>query len=199
MGRPIHNAQIANFAVKNTQGEFLLFLNDDARILTDCALEQLLGYFQRPDVGVVGPKQLFIDGTVEHAGIVVGGSRVVTPLFRHMDAESQGYLDRAVVAQNVSAVTGDCMMLRRSAYEEVGGFSEEFTLFYADVDFCLKVRNAGYYTVFTPHVLLSHLIAFRVCVSAPRKSASDAAGKPPCCSRRGRASSLRAMPSTTPI
>ena len=154
---PFNKAQIANFAVKNTQGEFLLFLNDDARILTDCALEQLLGYFQRPDVGVVGPKQLFIDGTVEHAGIVVGGSRVVTPLFRHMDAESQGYLDRAVVAQNVSAVTGDCMMLRRSAYEEVGGFSEEFTLFYADVDFCLKVRNAGYYTVFTPHVLLSHL------------------------------------------
>lgn len=154
---PFNKAQIANFAVKNTQGEFLLFLNDDASILTDDALEQLLGYFQRPDVGVVGPKQLFIDGTVEHAGIVVGGSRVVTPLFRHMDAESQGYLDRAVVAQNVSAVTGDCMMLRRSAYEEVGGFSEEFTLFYADVDFCLKVRNAGYYTVFTPHVLLSHL------------------------------------------
>lgn len=156
-GGPFNKAQIANFAAENTEGEFLLFLNDDARILTDDALESLLGYFQRPDVGVVGPKQLFIDGTVEHAGIVVGGSRVVTPLFRHMDAESQGYLDRAVVAQNVSAVTGDCMMLRRSAFEEVGGFSEEFTLFYADVDFCLKVRKAGYYTVFTPHVLLSHL------------------------------------------
>ncbi len=69
---PFNKAQIANFAVKNTQGEFLLLLNDDARILTDDALEQLLGYFQRPDVGVVGPKQLFIDGTVEHAGIVVG-------------------------------------------------------------------------------------------------------------------------------
>lgn len=154
---PFNKAKIANFAAKNTEGEFLLFLNDDARILTDDALEALLGYFQRPDVGVVGPKQLFVDGTVEHAGIVVGGSRVVTPLFRHMDAQSHGYLDRAVVAQNVSAVTGDCMMLRRSTWEEVGGFSEEFTLFYADVDFCLKARKAGYYTVFTPYVLLSHL------------------------------------------
>lgn len=154
---PLNKAEIANYAAKNTEGEFLLFLNDDARILTDDALEVLLGYFQSPDVGVVGPKQLFIDGTVEHAGIVVGGQRVVTPLFRHMDAESHGYLDRAVVAQNVSAVTGDCMMLRRSTLEEVGGFSEEFTLFYADVDFCLKARKAGYYTVFTPYVLLSHL------------------------------------------
>lgn len=154
---PLNKAKIANFAAAHTEGEFLLFLNDDARILTDDALEVLLGYFQRPDVGVVGPKQLFIDGTVEHAGIVVGGTRVVTPLFRHMDAESQGYLDRAVVAQNVSAVTGDCMMLRRSIFEEVGGFSEEFTLYYADVDFCLKAKSAGYYTVFTPYVLLSHL------------------------------------------
>ena len=129
--------------------------NDDTRITTPEALEVFLGYFQSNDVGIVGPKQLFVDGTIEHAGIVVGGSRVVTPLFRHMDSSWHGYLDRASVAQNVSAVTGDCMMVRRSVLDEVGGFDESFSLFYADVDLCLRAREKGYFTVFTPHVCLS--------------------------------------------
>lgn len=147
--------KMANFAASQTQGEFLLFLNDDTRITTPEALEVFLGYFQSNDVGIVGPKQLFVDGTIEHAGIVVGGSRVVTPLFRHMDSSWHGYLDRASVAQNVSAVTGDCMMVRRSVLDEVGGFDESFSLFYADVDLCLRAREKGYFTVFTPHVCLS--------------------------------------------
>ena len=105
----------------------------------------------------MGPKQLFVDGTIEHAGIVVGGTCVVTPLFRHLPSTWHGYLDRAKVAQNVSAVTGECMMVRREAYDKAGGFSEELALFYADVDFCLKAREAGYLTVYTPFVELTHL------------------------------------------
>ena len=154
---PINRAKMANFAAQNTEGEFLMYVSGDARIMTDDAIEVLLGYFQSPEVGIVGPKQLFVDGTIEHAGIVVGGSRMVTPLFRHLPSEWHGYLDRARVAQNVSAVTGECMMIRRSAYETTGGFSEELALFYADVDFCLKVRDAGFLTVYTPFVELSHL------------------------------------------
>ena len=154
---PINRPKMANFAAQQTKGEFLLFVNGDARILSNDAIEVLLGYFQSPNVGIVGPKQLFVDGTIEHAGIVVGGTRVVTPLFRHLPSSWHGYLDRARVAQNVSAVTGECMMIRRSAYDEVGGFSEELALFYGDVDFCLKVRNAGYLTVYTPFVELGHL------------------------------------------
>lgn len=150
-----NRARMANHVAEQTTGEYFLFLNDDTRVLTDDALEVLLGYFQSSDVGVVGPKQLFVDGTIEHAGIVVGGSRGVTPLFRHMSADCRGYLDRAMVAQNVSAVTGDCMMVRRSVLDEVGGFTDAFSIFYADVDFCLKAREAGYYTVFTPYVCLS--------------------------------------------
>lgn len=155
--QPINRSKMANYSVQETEGDFLLFLNSDACVLTDDALEVLLGYFQSTDVGIVGPKQLFVDGTIEHAGIIVGGSRVVTPLFRHLPATWRGYLDRAKVAQNVSAVTGECMMVRREAYEKAGGFSEEFALFYADVDFCLKVREAGYLTVYTPFVELTHL------------------------------------------
>lgn len=155
--QPINRSKIANYSARHTKGDFLLFVNSDARVLTDDALEVLLGYFQSPDVGIVGPKQLFVDGTIEHAGIIVGGSRVVTPLFRYLPSTWHGYLDRAKVAQNVSAVTGECMMVRREAYEKAQGFSEELALFYADVDFCLKVRDAGYLTVYTPYVELTHL------------------------------------------
>lgn len=154
---PINRSKMANFAIARTEGEFLLFLNSDAHILDNDTLQVLLGYFQSPEVGIVGPKQLFVDGTIEHAGIVVGGSRAVTPLFRYLPSKWRGYLDRARVAQNVSAVTGECMMIRRSACEKVGGFSEELALFYADVDFCLKMREAGFLTVYTPFVELSHL------------------------------------------
>ena len=81
-------------------------------------------------------------------------------------------------------------MLRRSAYEEVGGFSEEFTLFYADVDFCLKVRNAGYYTVFTPHVLLSHLHSVSRMRIRSKEISIRRRKEPPYCSRHGQASSI---------
>lgn len=152
-----NRACIINRVVAQTQGEFLMFLNEDTRILTDDALDVMLGYFQSPEVGVVGPKQLFADGTIEHAGIVVGGSEAVTPLFRYMPADWHGYLDRAAVAQNVSAVASESMMVRRSAFEAVGGFNEGFSTFYPDVDFCLKAREAGFLTVFTPHVCLGHV------------------------------------------
>lgn len=154
---PINRAAIGNYAAEHTQGDYLLYVGGDIRILTDDAIEVLLGYFQSDDVAIVGPKQLFVDGTIEHAGIVVGGDRVVTPLFRHLPNDWAGYLERAQVAQDVSAVTGECMMIRRTAFDGVAGFDEQLALFYPDVDFCLKTRQAGYRTVFTPYVELTHL------------------------------------------
>ncbi len=151
-----NHARIANFAAEQTEGEFLLFLRDDTRVITQDALQILLGYFQSSNVGVVGPRQLFVDGTIEHAGIVVGGSRVITPLSRYLPVRAKAHPDRSDVAQNVSAVTGDCMMVRRSVFDQVNGFTESFTMYYSDVDFCLKAQEKGYYTVYTPHVDLSH-------------------------------------------
>lgn len=151
-----NRARIINCVAAQTEGEYLMFLSEDTRILTDDSLEVMLGYFQSPEVGVVGPKQLFADGTIEHAGIVVGGTQAVTPLFRYMPGDWHGYLDRAAVAQNVSAVASECMMVRRSAFEAVGGFNEGFSTFFPDVEFCLRAREAGFLTVFTPHVCLSH-------------------------------------------
>ncbi len=151
-----NRARVANYAASQTAGEFLLFLNDDTKVLTQDALQVLLGYFQLNNVGVVGPRQLFVDGTIEHAGLVLGGARVITPLSRYLPVKKRVGFYRSNVAQNLSAVTGDCMMVRRSAFEEVNGFTESFTMYCSDVDFCLKVQEKGYYTVYTPYVDLSH-------------------------------------------
>lgn len=155
-GEEFNRARIANYAASQTEGEFLLYLNDDTKVITQDALQIMLGYFQSENVGVVGPRQLFIDGTIEHAGIVLGGSRAITPLSRYLPTHLKGLFYRLGVAQNVSAVTGDCMMVRRKTFDEVDGFTELFTMFCSDVDFCLKAQEKGYYTVYTPHVDLSH-------------------------------------------
>lgn len=149
-------AAIANFVARLTEGEYLFFINDDTKVLVDDLLETMLGYFQQDNVGVVGGQQLFSDGTIEHAGLALGKNKVVNPLSRYMASDWQGYLKRTAIAQNVTAVTGECMMVRRSVFDEVGGFTEEFTIAYSDIDFCLKARELGYYTVYTPYARLSH-------------------------------------------
>ncbi len=149
-------AVLTNLAVSRTKGEFLLFLNDDTRVMSDDFIETLLGYFQSPQTGIVGPKRLFSDGTIDHAGVSVGGTNITTPLFRFMPGSWRGYLNRAVVAQNVTAVAEDCMMVPRSIFDQVGGFTTELATAYAGIDFCLRVGKLGLYTVFTPHAILGH-------------------------------------------
>lgn len=147
---------LTNQAVARTTGDYLLFLNDDARVMSDDMVETMLGYFQSAETGVVGPKRLFADGTVDHAGMSVGGAGVTMPLFRFLPGSWRGYLNRAVVAQNVTAVADDCMMVKRSVFDEVGGFTPELSKPYAGTDFCLRVRSLGLYTVFTPYAVLGH-------------------------------------------
>lgn len=156
MTKEENRTALLNKAVERTHGEYLLFLNDDARVMSDDMVETMLGYFQSPETGIVGPKRLFADGTVDHAGVSVGGVDVATPLFRYMPGTWRGYLNRASVAQNVSAVADDCMMVKRSTFAQVFGFTERLTTSFAGIDFCLKVRALGLYTVFTPHAVLGH-------------------------------------------
>ena len=117
---------------------------DDARVFPD---EQ---------VGIVGPQKLYLDATIEHAGLVVGGEHVITPISRYMLSDWNGYLDRCAVSRNVSAVAGECMFISKEVFDQVGGFTEDFSLAYSDVDFCLKARELGFYTVYTPYVKLTH-------------------------------------------
>lgn len=151
-----NHARLANFAAEKLTGDYFFFITDDTRILTHDALQIMLGYFQDSRVGIVGPQKLFVDGTVDHAGLVVGGRHIVTTLSRFTPPTWRGYLDRNIVSHNVSAVAGDCMFISRKVFDEVGGFTEEFSIAYSDVDFCLKAQELGFYAVYTPYVALTH-------------------------------------------
>ncbi|MGI5959258.1 MAG: glycosyltransferase family 2 protein [Massiliimalia sp.] len=147
---------INNFGLQFAKGDYFLFLNNDVEILTPDWIQEMMMYAQRPDVGAVGAKLYYPDNTVQHAGIGVGLLTLAGHLHRNFDRQSPGYMGRLIYAQNVSAVTAACVLMRRSVYEEVGGFDEALKVAFNDVDLCLKIRKAGYLIVFTPYAELYH-------------------------------------------
>lgn len=151
-------SKINNLGVKEASGEYIVLLNNDTSVLTVNWLESLLMYAQREDVGAVGAKLYYPDNTIQHAGIVLqlGAHRTAGHSHYKMHADNLGYMGRLCYAQNVSAVTGACLMVKKSAYEEVGGLDESFQVALNDVDFCLKLREKGYLNVFTPFAELYH-------------------------------------------
>ncbi|MCC8136515.1 MAG: glycosyltransferase family 2 protein [Clostridiales bacterium] len=151
-------ARLNNFAAKEAAGEFLLLLNNDTEVITPAWMEELLMYGQRPDVAAVGAKLYYGDDTVQHAGIVIGlgADRAAGHSHYGMRREEVGYMGRLCYAQDVSAVTGACMLVKKSIYEDLGGLDERFAVAYNDVDFCLKAREKGYLNVFTPFSELYH-------------------------------------------
>ena len=151
-------SKINNFAVKEAGGEYLLLMNNDVEILGNDFIRELLMYAQRTDVGAVGAKLLFPDNTIQHAGIVLGLGAHRTAGHGHYREENAhiGYMGRLCYAQNVSAVTGAALMVRKTLYEKVGGFDEELAVALNDVDFCLKLRKEGLLNVFTPFAEAYH-------------------------------------------
>lgn len=151
-------SKINNFAVKEADGEYLLLMNNDVEILGNDFIRELLMYAQRPDVGAVGAKLLFPDNTIQHAGIVLGLGAHRTAGHGHYREENAhiGYMGRLCYAQNVSAVTGAALMVRKSLYEKVGGLDEQLAVALNDVDFCLKLRKEGLLNVFTPFAEAYH-------------------------------------------
>lgn len=149
-------SKIVNFGVKHAQGEYLLLLNNDTEVISPDFIEEMMGYLQRPDAGVVGAKLYFADHLVQHAGILVGIRGALAHANQNFSAKREGYLGRAVRPGNFSAVTGACQMVRRDVFEQVGGYNEEFAVGFNDADFCLRVWNAGYRTIFTPYAELYH-------------------------------------------
>ena len=147
---------INNFAVKAASGSFLLFLNNDTEVITPGWMEQMLSFAQRKDTGCVGVKLYYPDGTIQHAGVVLGFQGIAAHSFCRFDGNSTGYMGRAVGAQNVSAVTAACMMLRKTIFEEVDGFDETLAIAFNDIDLCMKVRDAGYKNIFNPAAELIH-------------------------------------------
>lgn len=139
---------INNFGVQYASGNYLLFLNNDTEIISETAISELLGCCMRDDVGIVGAKLYFGDDTIQHAGVVVGLSGFAGHVFTGYSKNNYGFMMRARINGNYSAVTAACMMVDRKAFEQVGGFSEDFVVALNDIDFCLKVRELGLLVVF---------------------------------------------------
>src|SRR5690606_22272690 len=142
-----------NKAAQSARGSHLLFLAADTVVLQADWLEALLNYAQRPEVGAVGAKLLSPDGAIRHAGYVLGLNGPVSSPFSGESVESVGYMNRLEVDQNYSAVSSDCLMIPSSVFRELEGFDDGIEATnWADVDLCLKVKQKGLLTVWTPHV-----------------------------------------------
>ena len=149
---------VNNFGVGAATGDYVLLLNNDTQVITVNWLEELLMYAQREDVGAVGGKLYYADKTIQHAGVVIGlgAHRTAGHTHYRQKRENLGYMGRLCYAQDVSAVTGACLMVKKKLYEEAGGLDEGFAVSLNDVDFCLKLRQLGYLNVFTPFAELYH-------------------------------------------
>lgn len=144
-------SKIYNFAVGKTTGEYLLLLDPLTQMINSSCMDEMLGYCRRKDVGITGAKLIYEDDTIAHAGIVLGFGGAIGYVFRGKSRYIAGYESRVICAQDYSAVSGACMMVKRSVYEQAGGMTEEFSDRFYDIDFCLKARRAGWLVVYDPY------------------------------------------------
>ena len=151
-------SKINNLGVSQATGDYVLLLNNDTQVITVNWMEELLMYAQRQDVGAVGGKLYYGDKTIQHAGVVIGlgAHRTAGHVHYRQKRENLGYMGRLCYAQNMTAVTGACLMVKKKLYEAAGGLDEGFAVSLNDVDFCLKLRRMGYLNVFTPFAELYH-------------------------------------------
>jgi GT2 family glycosyltransferase len=153
---PFNFSRIVNFGVSRTATDYVLLLNDDIEVINRDWLSAMLEYAQLPTVGAVGAKLFYPDGRLQHVGVAIGVSGVAAHLLHQHPGGSAGCGNIAVAVRNCAAVTAACMLTRRAIYDEVGGFDQRLAVDFNDVDYCLKIRAAGYRIVFTPYAKLYH-------------------------------------------
>ncbi|WP_077218258.1 glycosyltransferase [Acidithiobacillus albertensis] len=154
---PFNFSAMNNRAVEQARGDYVLLLNNDTAALHDDWLDEMVSQILRPEVGIVGAKLLFPDGKIQHAGVILGMRGPAEHPFIGQPPEYRGYFGRAMLTQNLSAVTGACLLIKKSLYQELGGLDEkQFQVSYNDIDLCLKAREAGHKIVFTPWAMLLH-------------------------------------------
>lgn len=154
---PFNFSTLNNLAAAEARGEILLLLNNDISMLRDDWLDQMVAQVVRPNVGAVGARLLFPDGTVQHAGVVIGMGGVAGHLCYGAPGDNGGYYRHLLTPRNVTAVTAACLAIRKAVFEEVGGLdAQRLPVAFNDVDLCLRVRKAGYDIVWTPHAELVH-------------------------------------------
>lgn len=154
--REFNYAAINNFGAGFARGEYLWLLNNDLEMITRDCVDGLLNPCMRPEIGITGARLYYGDETIQHAGVIVGLGGVAGHAFVGQPRLDPGYMARDWCTQQLSAVTAACLMIRRSVFEEVGGFSEELAVAFNDVDLCLKVRQAGYGVLYNAQVEAYH-------------------------------------------
>ena len=155
--QPFNYSRINNFAVKEVSGEVILLLNNDTKVINPDWLERMLEYALQPDVGAVGAKLYYPDGTLQHGGVILAThGEVAGHSHKGAPRDIPGYRNRLILPQNLSALTAACLMMRREVFNQVAGFDERFKLAFGDVDLCLKLREKGYLNVWTPYAELYH-------------------------------------------
>lgn len=153
---PFNFSAIVNHAAAQARGEVLCLLNNDTEVIASDWLDELVSHALRPEVGAVGGMLYYPGDTIQHAGVILGIGGVAGHAHGHLRRGSNGYLGRAGVVQNLTAVTGACLALRRALYAEVGGMDESLAVAFNDVDLCLRLHARGYRNVWTPHAELYH-------------------------------------------
>ena len=149
-------SKIINYGVANSDGEYIIQLNNDTELITPNWIEEMLGFAQREDVGGVGAELFYPDKSIQHAGIIIGIGGVAGHVFRNIPHGMHGYFSKDAMIQNMSAVTAACIMASRKMYETVGNMDEKFEVAFNDVDFCLKIREQGKLIVYNPYVQFIH-------------------------------------------
>lgn len=154
---PFNYSAINNWAVERCDGAVVALVNNDIEVISPDWLEEMVGHALRPEVGAVGAMLYYPDDVIQHAGVVLGVWGVASHFYQNQPRGYPGHGGRALVAQNVSAVTGACLVVRREVYRQLGGLDEHnLAVAFNDVDFCLRAREAGYRNVWTPFAELYH-------------------------------------------
>ena len=153
---PFNFSALINEGVRNAGGELVLLLNNDIEVVSGEWLSEMAAQALRPRIGAVGVKLLYPDDTVQHAGVVLGIGGIAGHSHKYCAGDQPGYFDRLRITANCAAVTGACLMVKKSLFQEVGGFDEALSVAFNDVDFCIRILKAGYYNLCLSHLTLYH-------------------------------------------
>jgi GT2 family glycosyltransferase len=154
--RPFNFPERVNLGVRESRGRHVVLLNDDVEVIAPEWIEAMLEFSQQDPIGAVGARLTYPDGRLQHVGIVLGVCGLAAHAYHQQPGSTVGYGGSAVIVRNYSAVTAACMMSRREVYERLGGFDEQYGLDFNDIDYCLRLRQAGYRIVYTPYAELCH-------------------------------------------
>jgi GT2 family glycosyltransferase len=167
---PFNFSKLNNQGVKFSRGDLICLMNNDIEILTPDWLEEMASFASRPEIGCVGSRLWYPDFHLQHGGVILGIGGIANHAHYRMPRNQHGYFGRAQLHQSFSAVTAACLLVRRSVFEQVGGLDEELAVAFNDVDFCLRVREAGYRNVWTPYAeMIHHESASRGYENTPEK------------------------------